>query len=385
MTSKKASNSPTRLDAKPGSSLKWRVVVDALTAELDSGAFRPGDGFYSMKDVRERFKVSDITVRRAYDTLKAAGRIVPNGRRGMLVTPVSGGRKGGVIVDTRRVYFCMFARSGHFDAAHHDGHAPHLYHEIVKGFQQSPFYRMFDIQAMSPDFLFSHLDRFHDCDVVMNQEILFTTADGRWRLDPERLRIVRRCLKPVVFQVFQPLRGMTEVLVDKAAGMRAVVDALARAGHSRIGYLGDDPSHPVFRSRFQGYLEALDRHGLKYERAWTGITKGRDPNADQAFVARCMALRKKPTALVCANDARALAVVSWCRARGIRVPADLAVTGFDNIPESALSHPPLTTVDQRLAAMGSAVLDLLRRRHAGTLREPARITITPEIVARASL
>ncbi len=364
--------------------LKWRMVADALTAELDSGAFRPGDMFYSMKDVCERFEVSDITVRRAFDTLKIAGRIFPNGRRGMLVSAADNSQDGFGGEGTRPVYFCFLAQSGQFDAAHRSGHAPHLYHEILKGFQRSPFSRLFDIKAISTDFLFSHLDRFQDHDVIMNQEILFATADGRWRIDTARLRAVRRHLKPIVFQVFKPLPGMTEVRIDKAVGIQAVIDCLVRVGHSRIGYLGKSPSHPVFRSRFQGYIDALERHGLPFNPAWIGVTEDCDPDADQAFAAGLTALPERPTALVCANDSRALAVLVWCREHGIRVPEDLAVTGFDNIPESALSHPPLTTVDQRLEAMGTAVLDLLRRRHAGMLKEPARITITPEVVERAS-
>lgn len=365
--------------------IKWREVYEALSGKISAGEFKPGDSFLSMQAVCDRYEVSNITTRRVFAELRAKRLIRTNGRKGSVVTAEAVKDPGGKAAEPQTVFLCFRTHGGRFDAAAQPGHAPQLYHETLRGFQRSPLDRLFRIKPISIDFCLEHLDRFQGAPMIMNQEVLFSGPGDRPEIDLERADLVRKNFNSVVFQVYSPIPEMTEVRIDKAAGMRALVTALHNAGHRKIGYLSHDVTHLCYRSRFQGYLRGLEMNGLPFVPSWIGVSRDDDVRDHQAFVAHLLAeSADRPTALVCANDSRALAVLSWCREHGVRVPDDLAVTGFDDLPECELSNPPLTTVDQRLAEMGYVALDLLRRRLVGPRSEPAKIVISPQIVLRGS-
>ena len=163
-----------------------------------------------------------------------------------------------------------------------------------------------------------------------------------------------------------------------------MVGLLHGIGHRRIAYLGGDAAALWFRSRFDGYLDGLQRHELAFDPALVALTQGLDVHDDDTAMDRLLALPDPPTAVVCANDTRALNVLAFCRGRGIRVPESLAVTAFGNVPETALSIPPLTTHAPCDADMGYAALELLRKRRQGQLKKPATVTIQPKLILRAS-
>lgn len=149
-----------------------------------------------------------------------------------------------------------------------------------------------------------------------------------------------------------------------------------------MAYLTSNPASLWFRSRFRGYLAGLEEHDGFFDPALIGITEC--AAEDTAALERMLALPEPPTAVICANDTRALNVLAACRQRGIRVPDDLAVTGFGDFPEAALSVPPLTTHDPRDADMGAAVMKLIEKRREGRLKEPTTVMIRPKLITRKS-
>jgi LacI family transcriptional regulator len=93
---------------------------------------------------------------------------------------------------------------------------------------------------------------------------------------------------------------------------------------------------------------------------------------------------ERPTAVFAANDVTAIATIEVALALGLRVPEDLSVVGFDNIPESALCVPPLTTVNQPIRTMGERAVDLLIRLIRGQPVERTHFTLATELVVRGS-
>jgi LacI family transcriptional regulator len=91
-----------------------------------------------------------------------------------------------------------------------------------------------------------------------------------------------------------------------------------------------------------------------------------------------------PTAIFAANDVSAIAVIGAAAGLGFDVPGDLSVVGFDNIPESALCSPPLTTVSQPIRQMGERSVQLLLRLLRGDQVEATHITLATELVVRQS-
>ena len=95
-----------------------------------------------------------------------------------------------------------------------------------------------------------------------------------------------------------------------------------------------------------------------------------------------LALDRPPTAILCNNDRRAMLVLDVLRARGVRVPRDVSVVGFDNLKASAKSRPPLTTVDGRPREVGEAAVKYVLGRVAG--RKVKRPEVSPRLVVRES-
>lgn len=147
------------------------------------------------------------------------------------------------------------------------------------------------------------------------------------------------------------------VRVDDRGGARQAVDHLVALGHRRIGYLGGRPDLESARERRAGYLKAMAAHGLP--------TDGLDAEGDYtrsgavAPATRLLHLEPRPTAIFAANDMSALCVMDIAQALGLRIPEDLSVIGFDDIPDANRAERHLTTVAQPLGDIGARAVSML--------------------------
>lgn len=174
-----------------------------------------------------------------------------------------------------------------------------------------------------------------------------------------------------------PEPGMRAVGVDQHAGAVLAVSHLVELGHRSIAHLSGPLDWFDARGRVQGWQAALEGAGLPVAPPvlgdWTsacGYAFGRDHDFGDA------------TAVFVANDQMSLGLVHGLAERGVRVPHDLSVVGFDDLPDAAHFLPPLTTVRQDFAALGARVLERLLL--AGDDEAPQHDLIEPVLVVRAS-
>ncbi|AQZ70289.1 LacI family transcriptional regulator [[Actinomadura] parvosata subsp. kistnae] len=188
---------------------------------------------------------------------------------------------------------------------------------------------------------------------------------------------------PVV--AIDPAMGSTvpAVTADNLAGATAVVEHLLALGHRRIGFIAGRSSLEAAWSREEGYRRALAAAGIAADPAL--IARG-DFNAESAApLARELLERPdRPTAIFAANDGMALKTLEVARELGLSVPGDLSVAGFDNIPESALGEPGLTTVDQSMYRLGYEAARMLKSLVCGDWEGPGRIVLPTRLVTRGS-
>jgi LacI family transcriptional regulator, galactose operon repressor len=145
---------------------------------------------------------------------------------------------------------------------------------------------------------------------------------------------------------------------DNLAGAVAATEYLLGLGHQRIGFLSGRPDLESARLRERGYRTALKAAGLELEPNLVRVGGYQSDSAEEA--ARLMLERDdRPTAIFAANDVSAIAAMDAAQALGLAVPRDLSVIGFDNVPESALCEPPLTTIEQPIQRMGFEAVELL--------------------------
>lgn len=175
--------------------------------------------------------------------------------------------------------------------------------------------------------------------------------------------------------------GIDVVADDDTLGGSLAVDHLVRLGHRRIAHVGGTASSPA-NDRRRGYLEAMRRRGLT---EYVAIEPG-DFTEDGGYRAtdRLLALRPRPTAIFAPNDLAAIGALSAADARGLRVPGDLSVVGYDNTNLSAIRRIALTSIDQPRREMGAIAAAQLSARIARPGRPVQRRLVVPHLVVRGS-
>ncbi|MEU7614301.1 LacI family DNA-binding transcriptional regulator [Micromonospora sp. NPDC049204] len=188
---------------------------------------------------------------------------------------------------------------------------------------------------------------------------------------------------PIV--AIDPVRGSTahSVTADNLAGATTAVEHLLGLGHRRIGFIAGRASLAAAWSREEGYRAALTDAGLPVDP--TLIGEG-DFNPESATpLARALLQRADPpTAIFAASDGMALKVLEVAAELGLAVPGDLSVVGFDNIPESALTRPGLTTVDQSMYQLGYEAARMLKALVTGEWEGPRQVVLPTDLVVRGS-
>jgi DNA-binding LacI/PurR family transcriptional regulator len=172
--------------------------------------------------------------------------------------------------------------------------------------------------------------------------------------------------------------------VDNVRGARLACEHLIDLGHKDICFLYGDGHRPSIDERRRGFLAALGARGLPDD-ARCLVDAGRLTfEAAYETAGRLLETRPGPGAIFCANDEMAAGVLRAARQRGIEVPRDLSVVGFDDIIMSAYVDPPLTTVGFDKEAMGRAAMQCLLDRLEKREHPAAPHLLAPELVVRGS-
>lgn len=183
---------------------------------------------------------------------------------------------------------------------------------------------------------------------------------------------------------FLPDLHVPFVSVDHCKGAADAVQYLINQGHRRIALINSDEHLLYARQRRLGYEEALRRNGIEVDPELilcTGL-RGTDYAHGSQAAANLLALDRQPTAVFAVSDRLAIGAMKTFKRSGRRIPADIAVIGFDNLPIGEFAEPSLSTVSQPARALGIAATEMLLERVAGG--EPASRTLRHELILRES-
>ncbi|MGI8514256.1 MAG: LacI family DNA-binding transcriptional regulator [Acidimicrobiia bacterium] len=204
------------------------------------------------------------------------------------------------------------------------------------------------------------------------------------------IQLLGRRRLPYLMVDSEPVEGVACVNADDAAGARQGMAHVLEAGHRRIGILGiRSPQRGRWKHytgtlsrRVKGYAEALQTHGLTLDSV--ELTEcAVSEEGGRRGLHRLLA-KSSPTAIVSMSDIAALGALSEARRLGLEVPADLSIVGFDDIPETRWSRPPLTTVSQPSQAKGRIAAERLIDLIAGH-GQPEHVVLDTKLVIRESV
>jgi LacI family transcriptional regulator len=193
---------------------------------------------------------------------------------------------------------------------------------------------------------------------------------------------------PVVFLNMEPRPQLSMSAVDNFYGGKLATEHLAEQGYQHIGIVTGPLTWWEARKRLEGWRAVLIEKNMDADIDALISYGDWSPVSGEAGLLQLLGQVSSLDAVFASNDQMALGVLKAAKEVGLRVPEDLAVVGFDNIPESAFFSPPLTTVKQGLSEMGSATVNMLNQlieaKDIGEEIPPLTKWITPQLIVRKS-
>lgn len=222
------------------------------------------------------------------------------------------------------------------------------------------------------------------------EEMLLRQVDGLLVLNPcmdDRSRFFLQLPEkgtPVVYVASSPEGARVPVVhCDDFQGGLQATQYLIELGHRSIATVVGDSDQRFASDRLEGYYHALQEAGLEGS---PGLVMSGDWSATSGYraVQRLLKSRQRFTAIFAQNDRMAVGVIKALRAAGLRVPEDVSVLGFDDIPLASYFDPPLTTLRQPMESFGRQAAQLLIKTIENPATGPQQITLPARLIVRAS-
>lgn len=156
--------------------------------------------------------------------------------------------------------------------------------------------------------------------------------------------------------------GLRRVDVESRSGSASATTHLCQLGRQRVGFVGPTSEYEFGVDRLDGYRDAIDAAGRQFDDRLVQLDQ---PNPDGGYRATLAVLADHPDALHVATDPMAVGALRALRERGVRVPEDVAIVGFDGLPNSESTEPTLTTVVQPVVEVGRIAVHLLNGGYEG--------------------
>jgi LacI family transcriptional regulator len=241
--------------------------------------------------------------------------------------------------------------------------------------------------AQGIEVIFTHTNydpkRLHACVRRMIERHVDAIALMTSEVEEESLQQAVKAGVPLVLMNQRKfLRKYPNVLVEYATGFREALDHLLSLGHTDIGFIAGPQSLNSARGREEAFRAALKSHGLHVKADWITVGDLRVEGGRKAME-KMLSCSPRPTAVLASNDLMAVGALQAAQAAHIRIPKDLSLIGFDDIPIASMVHPPLSTIRHPRREVAARAFDCLTRILQGE-EVVAGPPLHPHLVVRSS-
>lgn len=258
-----------------------------------------------------------------------------------------------------------------------------FYHPIVASIQDVANEYQYDVMIANTDHL--HGREIHFCEAVTRRPVDGVIMVPIHLSTQDLADFITETQTPVAVlgpQIDHPQIDVVQVDDEKAI-MDAALWLIQERGHRRLGYIGVSDDLPPGPRRFHGFKRALDQSGLSI-RPEHIVTSDFTLEGGRRAAQQLIAMGDLPTAVVALNDLMAIGAILAFQEAGLRVPEDVAVLGFDNIPEATIVRPALTTIAQDSVDIGRKLAQCLFNRIADPHLPRARFSSEAALIVRDS-
>ena len=226
----------------------------------------------------------------------------------------------------------------------------HFAYDIIMGFRQLAEPQGFDVVIEPVDI---QIQRNQPYDVYMlEHDYVGSFVIGFSLADPWLKDFENSCTPTVLYDNYITGNPSTAYVgIDNDEGMELAVSHLVRQGHRKIAYLSNSLGSQIIQIRYSAFFRSMRKHGLKASYDHAGCS---------CFLSECMEkhlpnfLKSGMTAIICSQDTIASAALVQCQQLGYRVPEEVSIVGFDDLPIAAYTSPPLTTIRQDRTELGKS-------------------------------
>lgn len=255
------------------------------------------------------------------------------------------------------------------------GLAHEYFSQILEGFRREAEHQGYDITFLSNSKSRKNRMSFLDHSLYRGMDgVIIAVADYN---DPEVIELLNSELAVVCIDYV--FNGRISVMSDNEEGMNTLLQHIYDKGHRRIAYIYGDDSL-VTSNRISTYYQFLDRNGLEFREEYLQKGKYRDSIAANTITQMLLDLKEPPTCIVYADDFSAIGGINYLKNKGINVPQDISVAGYDGIVMASQLQPQLTTYKQDTIHIGQLAASQLI-----SLIEKPKATIIKQYLTKGNL
>ena len=340
----------------------WENVTDDLISYIKQNDFSKNRRFFTTEEISRKYNVSNITSRRVINELAEHGYIEKYRGRGCFVKCT--------IKD--EIYILMLSDRHVMD---YFSKSPIML-EFLRGIRQMSIVNRDAISLITPSQLLK-IKAKRPLGVIIIQNLPNDRSE----------EIIELLSRDDVYSVFchvaEPATWTSTVRADYRMAGRLVAEHLIGKGHKTFGWLGSKSQwqSSSVAQRFEGFFNTLTQCGLKCNPGWM-LELPLERATAELELSRAFLGTDRPSAIFASNDENALTLMNFCFERGIRVPQDMAIVGFDNLPIAGMTVPPLTTVDTFWKRQAEKSVELLSEMMAQRKKIIENVVIAPELIER---
>lgn len=187
--------------------------------------------------------------------------------------------------------------------------------------------------------------------------LLASNSESKWLLDYEGRYPIVQCSE------YDEQVNISRVSIDNYKAAEEVVEYLIDLGHRRVATISSKNNYISTQQRMKGYENTLKKHEIKMRNTYVAYSsEDYSFHSAKAAALKLLKLKERPTAIFCISDTIALGAIAAASELGIKVPEELSITGFDNVENTTMFHPYITTVSQPCFKLGENAMKMLYQR-----------------------
>ncbi len=337
-------------------------IYEDIRQKIATGEFRYMQPIPALPDLCRIYGVSEAPVRKALDELEHEGFVLKKRGKGY-----------GTIVTKRLTQYTI--RTLLVADVERQYSAIETYHEVLEimlGIVNGATLNGCKLEQMS-------MSGFHNAPTA-DASTGYLVLAMSWNEYRQGLELATSQGSPCVF-VNPPGAGYPSVRVDMERGAYIGVNYLVQLGHRRIAYVGRTDTE-WSRPRFEGYMRACKEAGIPFDPTLIKQTNGVLQEEDWRALDELMNVAERPGAIFASSDYRAMHLLARCKQRGIKVPQELSICGYDDISESTNIQPALTTVQHPRHQLGKLAVEMLVAMLDGLPNASEERVVGPKLMMR---